>query len=79
VVLAYRADLIRGPLSHERVLRKGDRRHTRDGRRTAARTARQLTSTAYRPEINPGSLLNREQVMNSLRLYCQVVMSQFKQ
>jgi hypothetical protein len=28
-------------------------------------------------EINPGSLLNHRQVMNSLRLYCQV-MPQFK-
>ena len=29
-------------------------------------------------EINPGSLLNHEQVMNSLRLYCQEVMPQFR-
>jgi hypothetical protein len=29
-------------------------------------------------KINPGSLLNHKQVMNSLRLYCQEVMPQFK-
>ena len=29
-------------------------------------------------EINPGNLLNHQQVMNSLRLYCQEVMPQFK-
>jgi hypothetical protein len=29
-------------------------------------------------EINPGSLPNHKQVMNSLRLYCQEVMPQFK-
>ena len=29
-------------------------------------------------EIKPGILLNHKQVMNSLRLYCQEVMPQFK-
>jgi alkanesulfonate monooxygenase SsuD/methylene tetrahydromethanopterin reductase-like flavin-dependent oxidoreductase (luciferase family) len=29
-------------------------------------------------EINPGSLLSHEQVLRSLRLYCQVVMPRFK-
>jgi len=29
-------------------------------------------------EINPGSLLNHQQVVNSLRLYCQEVMPQLK-
>ena len=29
-------------------------------------------------EINPGSLLNQKQVVNSLRLYCQEVMPQLK-
>jgi hypothetical protein len=28
-------------------------------------------------EINPGSLLSHEQVVNSLRLYCQKVMPKF--
>ena len=36
----YRADLIRGPLSYETILREKVVRHTRDGRQEANRTAR---------------------------------------
>ena len=41
-------------------------------------TGSQAEAFAQSAEINPGSLLNHEQVMNSLRLYCQEVMPQFR-
>jgi hypothetical protein len=45
-------------------------------RLTELREAAQLAGISA--EIKPGSLLNHEQVMNSLRLYCLEVMPQFK-
>jgi alkanesulfonate monooxygenase SsuD/methylene tetrahydromethanopterin reductase-like flavin-dependent oxidoreductase (luciferase family) len=75
----YRADLIRGPLSYETILREKVVAGTPEmvvRRLTELREAAQLAGISA--EINPGSLLNHEQVMNSLRLYCLEVMPQFK-
>ncbi len=76
---SYRADLLRGPLSYAEVLReKGivgtpemvvDRLHE-------LREAADLDGVSA--EINPGSMLSHEQVMASLRLWCQRVMPRFK-
>jgi alkanesulfonate monooxygenase SsuD/methylene tetrahydromethanopterin reductase-like flavin-dependent oxidoreductase (luciferase family) len=75
----YGADLIRGPLSYEMVLREKVIAGTPE---MVVDRLRELREAAYldgvSAEINPGSLLNLEQVMNSLRLYCQQVMPQFK-
>jgi len=75
----YRADLIRGPLSYETVLREKVVAGTPE---MVVRRLSELRETAQlagiSAEINPGSLLNHEQVMNSLRLYCLEVMPQFK-
>jgi alkanesulfonate monooxygenase SsuD/methylene tetrahydromethanopterin reductase-like flavin-dependent oxidoreductase (luciferase family) len=75
----YRADLIRGPLSYETILREKVVAGTPEmvvRRLTELREVAQLAGISA--EINPGSLLNHEQVMNSLRLYCLEVMPQFK-
>jgi alkanesulfonate monooxygenase SsuD/methylene tetrahydromethanopterin reductase-like flavin-dependent oxidoreductase (luciferase family) len=75
----YRADLIRGPLSYEAVLREKVIAGTPEmvvERLRELRAEAQLAGVSA--EINPGSLLNHEQVMKSLRLYCQEVMPQFK-
>ncbi len=75
----YRADLIRGPLSYEMVLREKVIAGTPE---IVVERLRELREAAHldgvSAEINPGSLLSHEQVMNSLRLYCQEVMPQFK-
>jgi alkanesulfonate monooxygenase SsuD/methylene tetrahydromethanopterin reductase-like flavin-dependent oxidoreductase (luciferase family) len=75
----YRADLIRGPLSYEAVLREKVIAGTPE---MVVRRLSELREAAHldgiSAEINPGSLLNHKQVMNSLRLYCQEVMPQFK-
>jgi alkanesulfonate monooxygenase SsuD/methylene tetrahydromethanopterin reductase-like flavin-dependent oxidoreductase (luciferase family) len=75
----YRADLIREPLSYETILREKVVAGTPEmvvRRLTELREAAQLAGISA--EINPGSLLNHEQVMNSLRLYCLEIMPQFK-
>jgi alkanesulfonate monooxygenase SsuD/methylene tetrahydromethanopterin reductase-like flavin-dependent oxidoreductase (luciferase family) len=75
----YRADLIRGPLSYETVLREKVIAGTPEmvaARLFELRDEARLAGVSA--EINPGSLLNHEQVMNSLRLYCQEVMPHFK-
>jgi alkanesulfonate monooxygenase SsuD/methylene tetrahydromethanopterin reductase-like flavin-dependent oxidoreductase (luciferase family) len=75
----YRADLIRGPLSYEMVLREKVIAGTPEmvvERLQELREAAHLDGVSA--EINPGSLLNHQQVMSSLRLYCQEVMPQFK-
>jgi alkanesulfonate monooxygenase SsuD/methylene tetrahydromethanopterin reductase-like flavin-dependent oxidoreductase (luciferase family) len=75
----YRADLIRGPLSYETVLREKVVAGTPEmvvRRLSELREVAQLAGISA--EINPGSLLNHQQVMNSLRLYCLEVMPQFK-
>ena len=75
----YRADLIRGPLSYEAVLREKVIAGTPE---MVVERLRELRDEArldgVSAEINPGSLLNHEQVMSSLRLYCQEVMPHFK-
>jgi alkanesulfonate monooxygenase SsuD/methylene tetrahydromethanopterin reductase-like flavin-dependent oxidoreductase (luciferase family) len=75
----YRADLLRGPLSYDEVLReKGivgtpemvvDRLHE-------LREAAGIDGVSA--EINPGSMLTHDQVMASLRLWCERVMPRFK-
>ena len=76
---SYRADLLRGPLTYAEVLRDKGIVGTPDF--VAARIA-ELRETArldgVSAEINPGSMLSHEQVMNSLRLYCREVMPRFK-
>jgi alkanesulfonate monooxygenase SsuD/methylene tetrahydromethanopterin reductase-like flavin-dependent oxidoreductase (luciferase family) len=75
----YRADLIRGPLSYDTVLREKVIAGTPEmvvARLSELRDEARLAGVSA--EINPGSLLNHEQVMNSLRLYCQEVMPHFK-
>ncbi|HEX3863499.1 MAG TPA: LLM class flavin-dependent oxidoreductase [Stellaceae bacterium] len=75
----YRADLLRGPLTFETVLQQKGIVGTPD---MVAARIRELQETAgidgVSAEINVGSLLSHEQVMNSLRLYCQEVMPRFK-
>jgi alkanesulfonate monooxygenase SsuD/methylene tetrahydromethanopterin reductase-like flavin-dependent oxidoreductase (luciferase family) len=76
---SYRADLLRGPLTYDEVLReKGivgtpgmviDRLHE-------LREAAGLDGVSA--EINPGSMLSHAQVMASLRLWCQEVMPRFR-
>ena len=75
----YRADLVRGPLTYEAALQQKGIVGTPD--MVAARIA-ELRDTAgidgISAEINVGSLLSHDQVMRSLRLYCQEVMPRFK-
>ena len=75
----YRPDLTRGPMSYEMVLREKCIAGTPA---MVAERLRELRDEAkldgVSAEINPGSLLTHEQVMNSLRLYIQEVMPQFK-
>jgi alkanesulfonate monooxygenase SsuD/methylene tetrahydromethanopterin reductase-like flavin-dependent oxidoreductase (luciferase family) len=75
----YRQDLVRGPLTYEAALRQKGIVGTPD--MVAARIA-ELRDTAgidgVSAEINVGSLMSHEQVMNSLRLYCQEVMPRFR-
>lgn len=76
---SYRADLLRGPLSYDEVLREKGIVGTPDSvaaRLGELREAADLDGVSA--EINPGSLLSHEQVMNSLRLYCREVMPRFK-
>ncbi|MBV8888740.1 MAG: LLM class flavin-dependent oxidoreductase [Alphaproteobacteria bacterium] len=75
----YRPDLRRGPLTYEEVRRDkgivGSPEMVVDRLRELQETAGLAGVSA---EINPGSLLSHEQVMGSLRLYCQDVMPSFK-
>jgi alkanesulfonate monooxygenase SsuD/methylene tetrahydromethanopterin reductase-like flavin-dependent oxidoreductase (luciferase family) len=75
----YRADLVRGPLSYEQVRQEKGIVGTPD---MVAERLAELRETAgidgVSAEINPGSHLSHEQVMRSLRLYCQEVMPRFK-
>ena len=75
----YRADLVRGPLTYDAALRQKGIVGTAD---FVAGRIRELRETVglegVSAEINIGSLLSHEQVMNSLRLYCQDVMPRFK-
>jgi alkanesulfonate monooxygenase SsuD/methylene tetrahydromethanopterin reductase-like flavin-dependent oxidoreductase (luciferase family) len=75
----YRPDLIRGPMNYETVRREKGIVGTPE--MVTARLM-ELRDTAHlsgvSAEINPGSLLDHEQVMDSLRLYIQEVMPNFK-
>ena len=76
---SYRADLLRGPLSYDEVLREKGIVGTPDmviDRLTELRETAGLDGVSA--EINPGSMLSHEQVMASLRLWCREVMPRFK-
>ncbi len=76
---SYRPDLRRGPMGYDEVLREkgiaGSPQMVVD-RLEQLREEAQLDGVSA--EINPGSLLSHEQVMNSLQLYCEEVMPRFK-
>jgi alkanesulfonate monooxygenase SsuD/methylene tetrahydromethanopterin reductase-like flavin-dependent oxidoreductase (luciferase family) len=75
----YRADLVRGPMSYEMVLREKCIAGTPEmvtERLMQLRDEAQLAGVSA--EINPGSMLSHEQVMSSLKLYIQEVMPNFK-
>jgi alkanesulfonate monooxygenase SsuD/methylene tetrahydromethanopterin reductase-like flavin-dependent oxidoreductase (luciferase family) len=75
----YRADLVRGPLTYEAAL---DQKGIVGTPNMVAARIEELQETVgldgISAEINVGSMLSHEQVMNSLRLYCQDVMPRFK-
>jgi alkanesulfonate monooxygenase SsuD/methylene tetrahydromethanopterin reductase-like flavin-dependent oxidoreductase (luciferase family) len=75
----YRADLIRGPMNYETVRREKGIVGTPE---MVTERLMELRDTAHlagvSAEINPGSLLSHEQVMESLKLYIQEVMPNFK-
>ena len=75
----YRADLLRGPLTYEAALQQKGIVGTPD---MVSARIRELQESAgldgISAEINVGSLLSHDQVMRSLRLYCQDVMPRFK-
>ena len=76
---SYRADLLRGPLSYDEVLREKGIVGTPDmviDRLSELRETAGLDGVSA--EINPGSMLSHEQVMASLRLWCREVMPRFK-
>ena len=75
----YRADLVRGPMTYETVLREKCIAGTPEmvtERLVQLRDEGHLAGVSA--EINPGSMLSHEQVMESLRLYTQEVMPHFK-
>jgi alkanesulfonate monooxygenase SsuD/methylene tetrahydromethanopterin reductase-like flavin-dependent oxidoreductase (luciferase family) len=76
---SYRADLRRGPMRYDEVLREkgiaGSPEMVID-RLEQLREEAQLDGVSA--EINPGSMLSHEQVLSSLRLYCEEVMPRFK-
>jgi alkanesulfonate monooxygenase SsuD/methylene tetrahydromethanopterin reductase-like flavin-dependent oxidoreductase (luciferase family) len=76
---SYRADLLRGPLGYDEVLREKGIVGTPDmvvDRLLELREAADLDGVSA--EINPGSMLSHDQVMNSLRLWCEEIMPRFK-
>ncbi|HTV88168.1 MAG TPA: LLM class flavin-dependent oxidoreductase [Stellaceae bacterium] len=75
----YRADLMRGPLSYTEVLREKGIVGTPEmvvDRLEELRDAAGLDGVSA--EINPGSMLTHEQVLASLRCWCERVMPRFK-
>jgi alkanesulfonate monooxygenase SsuD/methylene tetrahydromethanopterin reductase-like flavin-dependent oxidoreductase (luciferase family) len=75
----YRADLIRGPMNYETVRREKGIVGTPEmvtERLMELRDKAHLAGVSA--EINPGSLLSHDQVMESLRLYITEVMPHFK-
>ena len=76
---SYRADLLRGPLGYDEVLREKGIVGTPDmvaGRLRELREAADLDGVSA--EINPGSMLSHRQVMRSLRLWCEEIMPRFR-
>jgi alkanesulfonate monooxygenase SsuD/methylene tetrahydromethanopterin reductase-like flavin-dependent oxidoreductase (luciferase family) len=77
--VTYRADLVRGPMTYETALREKAIVGTPD---MVAARLKELQEEAgldgVSAEINIGSMLSHEQVMNSLRLYIDEVMPRFK-
>jgi len=76
---SYRADLLRGPLSYDEVLREKGIVGTPDmviDRLTELRETAGLDGVSA--EINPGSMLSHQQVMRSLRLWCEEIMPRFR-
>jgi alkanesulfonate monooxygenase SsuD/methylene tetrahydromethanopterin reductase-like flavin-dependent oxidoreductase (luciferase family) len=75
----YRADLRRGPLRYDEVLREkgivGDPAMVIDRLEELRETA---LIDGVSAEINPGSMLTHEAVMNSLQRYCQNIMPHFQ-
>jgi len=75
----YRPDLIRGPMNYETVRREKGIVGTPEMVTARLKELRDAAGLAgVSAEINPGSLLSHEQVMESLRLYIQQVMPNFK-
>lgn len=75
----YRPDLIRGPMNYETVRREKGIVGTPEmvtERLIELRDTARLAGVSA--EINPGSLLSHDQVMESLRLYITEVMPNFK-
>ena len=71
---SYRADLLRGPLCYDEVLREKGIVGTPDmviDRLSELRETAGLDGVSA--EINPGSMLSHEQVMASLRLWCREI------
>ncbi len=76
---SYRADLLRGPLGYDEILREKCIVGTPDMVIDRLRELREAAGIdGVSAEINPGSMLSHDQVMNSLRLWCQEVMPRFK-
>ena len=76
---SYRADLLRGPLGYDEVLREKGIVGTPDmvaGRLHELCEAADLDGVSA--EINPGSMLSHQQVMESLRLWCEEIMPRFR-
>jgi alkanesulfonate monooxygenase SsuD/methylene tetrahydromethanopterin reductase-like flavin-dependent oxidoreductase (luciferase family) len=76
---SYRADLLRGPLGYDEVLREKGIVGTPAmvaARLFELREAAGLDGVSA--EINPGSMLTHDQVMRSLKLWCREVMPQFR-
>jgi alkanesulfonate monooxygenase SsuD/methylene tetrahydromethanopterin reductase-like flavin-dependent oxidoreductase (luciferase family) len=76
---SYRADLLRGPLGYDDVLREKGIVGTPDMVGERLRELREAADLdGVSAEINPGSMLSHQQVMRSLRLWCEEVMPRFR-
>ena len=76
---SYRADLRRGPMDYAEVLREKGIVGTPEMVAARLEELREAAGLAgVSAEINPGSMLSHDQVMESLRLWCREVMPQFK-
>jgi alkanesulfonate monooxygenase SsuD/methylene tetrahydromethanopterin reductase-like flavin-dependent oxidoreductase (luciferase family) len=76
---SYRADLVRGPLTYDVALRQKGFVGTPDHVASRIAALREATGIdGLSAEINVGSLMTHEQVMRSLRLFCQEVVPRFR-